>query len=100
MFDQNDYIPNYFEVTSTMTVGKPTGGYKSNAYIIYDYLGPTNFKFAGIDGSTNKIELGHFDGTNWNIDAQTPALTDIAPTILAEFGIAKTKDMMGQPVFQ
>ncbi len=38
--------------------------------------------------------------SNRKIDAQTPALTDIAPTILAQFGIAKTKDMMGQSVFQ
>ncbi|MFZ0798594.1 MAG: alkaline phosphatase family protein [Terriglobales bacterium] len=38
--------------------------------------------------------------SNRKIEAQTPALTDIAPTILAEFGIAKTKDMMGQSVFQ
>jgi bisphosphoglycerate-independent phosphoglycerate mutase (AlkP superfamily) len=27
-------------------------------------------------------------------------LTDIAPTILAEFGIAKAKGMIGQSVFQ
>jgi predicted AlkP superfamily phosphohydrolase/phosphomutase len=38
--------------------------------------------------------------SNRKIDASTPALTDITPTILAEFGIAKTKDMMGQTVFQ
>ena len=38
--------------------------------------------------------------SNRKIAAETPALTDIAPTILAEFGIAKTKDMMGQSVFQ
>ena len=38
--------------------------------------------------------------SNRKIDAQTPALTDIAPTILAEFGIAKTKEMKGQSVFQ
>jgi len=38
--------------------------------------------------------------SNRKIDAQTPALTDITPTILAEFGIAKTKDMMGRSVFQ
>jgi predicted AlkP superfamily phosphohydrolase/phosphomutase len=37
--------------------------------------------------------------SNRKIDMQNPALTDIAPTILAEFGIAKTKDMMGQSVF-
>ena len=33
-------------------------------------------------------------------EAENGDLSDIAPTILAEFGIAKTKDMMGQPVFQ
>lgn len=38
--------------------------------------------------------------SNRKIDSEAPALTDIAPTILAEFGIAKTKDMMGQSVFQ
>ncbi|HEV2732909.1 MAG TPA: alkaline phosphatase family protein, partial [Terriglobales bacterium] len=38
--------------------------------------------------------------SNRNIAAGMPALTDIAPTILAEFGIAKPKNMMGQSVFQ
>jgi len=38
--------------------------------------------------------------SNRKIDAQAPALTDIAPTILSEFGIAKTKEMLGQSVFQ
>jgi predicted AlkP superfamily phosphohydrolase/phosphomutase len=37
--------------------------------------------------------------SNRKIAAQAPALTDIAPTILAEFGIAKTKGMIGQSVF-
>jgi len=38
--------------------------------------------------------------SNRAIAAETPALTDIAPTILAEFGIAKSKDMIGQSVFE
>ena len=38
--------------------------------------------------------------SNRPIPALAPALTDIAPTILAEFGIPKTKDMMGHSVFQ
>jgi predicted AlkP superfamily phosphohydrolase/phosphomutase len=38
--------------------------------------------------------------SNRKIAAERPALTDIAPTILSEFGIAKTKEMMGQSVFQ
>ncbi len=36
--------------------------------------------------------------SNRKIAASTPALTDIAPTIFAEFGIAKPKDMMGHSV--
>jgi len=37
--------------------------------------------------------------SNRKIATETPALTDIAPTILSEFGIAKAKGMMGQSVF-
>ena len=38
--------------------------------------------------------------SNRKIAANAPALTDIAPTILAEFGIVKTQGMIGQSVFQ
>jgi len=38
--------------------------------------------------------------SNRKITMDAPALTDIAPTILSEFGIAKTQDMKGQSVFQ
>jgi len=37
--------------------------------------------------------------SNRKIVLENPALTDIAPTILAEFGIAKGRGMMGQSVF-
>jgi predicted AlkP superfamily phosphohydrolase/phosphomutase len=38
--------------------------------------------------------------SNKPIAMQTPALTDIAPTILAEYNIAKPKNMVGQSVFK
>jgi predicted AlkP superfamily phosphohydrolase/phosphomutase len=38
--------------------------------------------------------------SNRIIQAQKPALTDIAPTVLAEFGIAKPKDMIGRSIFK
>ena len=38
--------------------------------------------------------------SNRKIAATAPALTDIAPTILTEFGIAKGKGMIGQSVLQ
>jgi predicted AlkP superfamily phosphohydrolase/phosphomutase len=37
--------------------------------------------------------------SNRPIDATSPALTDIAPTILAQFGIRQPDDMMGHSVF-
>ena len=37
--------------------------------------------------------------SNRKIDAAKPALTDIAPTIFAEFGIPKPSGMIGQSVF-
>jgi predicted AlkP superfamily phosphohydrolase/phosphomutase len=38
--------------------------------------------------------------SNRKIAAETPALTDIAPTVLAEFVISKANGMMGRSVFQ
>ena len=57
---------------ASISVIKPTGGWKANAYIIFDYQGPTRFKFAGIDVSTNKLVMGHRDATGWAVDEQTP----------------------------
>jgi hypothetical protein len=37
---------------------KPTGGYKANGYIVFDYQDADNFKFAGLNQSTNKVEIG------------------------------------------
>ena len=37
--------------------------------------------------------------SNRPIQALNPALTDIAPTIFAQFGIPKPHGMMGQSVF-
>ena len=38
--------------------------------------------------------------SNRKIASDAPALTDIAPTILQEFGIAKAQGMIGQSIFQ
>jgi len=69
----DEYIPTYFEVKATLSAGKPTGGVKANAYLIFDYQGPDDFKFAGINVSTNKLEIGHRDASGWHVDAQINA---------------------------
>ncbi|WP_404783714.1 DUF4347 domain-containing protein [Altericista sp. CCNU0014] len=72
VFYVDRYIPNYFEMTATVRAVKPTGGYKANAYLIFDYQSPTDFKFAGINVSTNKLEIGQRDAQGWKVVAQQP----------------------------
>ena len=47
---------------------KPTGGNTANAFLIFDWQSNTDFKFAGIDVSTNKLELGHRTAAGWVVD--------------------------------
>ena len=69
----NDILPSYFELQAVVQGGKPTAGLKSNAYLIFDYQSPTDFKFAGVNVSTDKLEIGHRDETGWHVDVQLPA---------------------------
>ncbi|HSC16539.1 MAG TPA: hypothetical protein VLI71_15540 [Gammaproteobacteria bacterium] len=73
VFYVDAYMPNYFEIVATINAGKPLAGWKSNAYVIFDYQSPTDFKFAGVNISTNKMEMGYRDATGWNVVKQTPA---------------------------
>jgi len=73
LFDVDDYLPSYFEVAATITMEKPTGGWKANSYVIFDYQNEYDFKFAGVDASRDKIQLGHRTAEGWIIDAETPS---------------------------
>jgi Ca2+-binding RTX toxin-like protein len=73
VFYVDEVLPGYFEITATVNADKPTGGFKSNAYIIFDYQSPTDFKFAGINVSTDKLVMGHRTADGWVIDEQSPA---------------------------
>src|SRR5260221_14583762 len=46
---------------------------KANAFLIFDWQSNTDFKFAGIDVATNKIEIGHRTASGWVIDNWTNA---------------------------
>ena len=63
-------LPTYFELKATVTVDKPTAGWKANAYLIFDYQNEMDFKFAGLDVSTSKLVMGHRDASGWIIDTQ------------------------------
>ena len=71
LFDESDtVIPTYFEMQATLNALKPTGGVYANAYLIFDWVSNTNFKFAGINVSNNKMEIGHYNGA-WVVDNWT-----------------------------
>jgi Ca2+-binding RTX toxin-like protein len=72
VFNVDKYIPNYFEMTATIRAVKPIAGYNANAYLVFDYQSATDFKFAGINVSTSKLEIGYRDATGWNVVMQTP----------------------------
>src|SRR5262249_6297493 len=47
---------------------KPLAGVSANAYLIFDWQGNTDFKYAGINVGNNKLEIGHRTATAWVVD--------------------------------
>ena len=72
----DNYLPSYFEISATVTAEKPTGTWKANSYVIFDYQSPTDFKYAGINISNNQIEMGYRDASGWHqvIKSNKPVL--------------------------
>ena len=54
-------LPSDFKIVSS-TMAKSGGGYWSNAFHIFDYQGPEEFKLAGFLTGGNKWVIGSFDG--------------------------------------
>ena len=73
VFHVDAYLPVYYELQATINAGKPTAGFKSNAYLIFDYQGPTDFKYAGINISNDKLEIGYRDASGWHEVVQNNA---------------------------
>ena len=67
VFAVDSYLPIYYEIAAAVQSRKPTSGWKANAYIIFDYFSPTDFKFTGIDISTNKLVMGQRTTSGWNV---------------------------------
>ncbi|HET9823430.1 MAG TPA: LEPR-XLL domain-containing protein [Burkholderiaceae bacterium] len=74
LFNSDVTVPSYFEITATINALKPVAGFKANAYIVFDYYGPTDFKFAGINISTNKIEIGQRTASGFQVQASKNVL--------------------------
>ncbi|HSF98236.1 MAG TPA: Calx-beta domain-containing protein [Ornithinibacter sp.] len=74
VFYVDSYLPIYYEIVASITTQKPLAGWKANAFIIFDYFSPTDFKFAGVDVSINKLVLGRRTAAGWVYDVQAPSL--------------------------
>jgi hypothetical protein len=72
VFHVGDALPTYFEVQASVMAVKPTAGWKANSYVIFDYQGKQDFKFAGLDVALNKLVMGHRDASGWHVDVQAP----------------------------
>ncbi len=72
VFFVNEFIPNYFEMMATIQAVKPIAGYNANAYLVFDYQSSEDFKFAGINVSTSKLEIGYRDALGWHVVVQAP----------------------------
>ncbi len=70
LFNESDtVIPSYFEMQALINAVKPIAGSNANAYLIFDWHSNTDFKFAGVNISTNKLEIGHRTDTGWVVDS-------------------------------
>ncbi|HEX6131212.1 MAG TPA: hypothetical protein VF044_05745 [Actinomycetota bacterium] len=72
VFYHDQYLPIYYEVVASIAIDKAMTGWDGNAYAIFDYHSPTDFKFAGINQKTNKLELGHRTAAGWIVDQASP----------------------------
>ena len=71
VFHVDEMMPQYFELQAIVNAVKPTGGWKSNAFVIFDYQHEYDFKFAGINVSLDKIQMGHRSADGWIVDVQS-----------------------------
>jgi hypothetical protein len=69
----DEVLPTYYEILAKVKTEKPIKGWKANAYIIFDYQSPEDFKFAGINISNDQIEMGHRDASGWHMLEKTPS---------------------------
>ena len=103
VYYHDTYLPTYYEIAAQIRAEKPTAGWNANAYVVFDYHSPTNFKFAGINVSTNKYEMGYRDASGWHVVRQTNV--QIKPGVyynmlVAVNGTAVTVSVNGASAFE
>ena len=55
---------------ATLNGDAPSSGFYGNAFLIFDYQSPTDFKFAGLYVSSGKWAIGHRSNVTWVRDTE------------------------------
>ena len=101
-FSTGAYLPDSFTVTAQVTPSAATSGGLSNGYILFDYVSTTNFKFAGVDAASGLVEIGHYNGSAWVVDASCSSWIRAGQTYnltLTVSGDNATLSVNGDPAF-
>jgi len=95
-----DDLPKYFEISTVINANNTKQGFKSNAYIVFDYHSETDFKFAGVDIGLNKVQIGQRTTAGWTVlaeaNSQVVANRDQTFKLIADRG-AVSLEINGAP---
>jgi Ca2+-binding RTX toxin-like protein len=62
LINVDEYVPTTLELLATVNLGR--AGAQQNGFIVFDYHGPTDFKYAGVDG-LGKLRIGRRTAAGW-----------------------------------
>ena len=68
-------LPSVFDITALVTGNTAASGQVTNGLIIFDYQGPTDFKYAGAFFGSNRWRIGHYDGSMNTVASATQSIT-------------------------
>jgi len=67
-------LPAHYEVSTTVNLTPIGGGRFANGFIIFDYVNPNNFKYAGAFATLDRFVIGSVTNGVFNRLVQTPAV--------------------------
>jgi hypothetical protein len=68
LFDFDQFLPSFYEYQTNLKL--TNGGTQQNAFLIFDYQGTGNFKYAGLDASQGLLRIGQRSSAGW-VDTAT-----------------------------
>ena len=75
LLETNAALPSAFDITALVTGNAAASGQFTNGLIIFDYQGPTDFKYVVAFFGSNRWRIGHYDGS-WNtVASATQSIT-------------------------